>query len=258
MARAWIGTSGFSYDHWKGVFYPEGLAKKHWYGHYVQNFPTLEFNATFYRLQSEKTVQRWRDAAPDDFAFVVKGSRFVTHVKRLQQPREPLRKFFRPLGPLGDRLHVVLWQLAPNDKAEPERLEEFLGVLGEKSPDGVRHAFEFRHESWFTDDVFDLLRDAKAAPVVTDAPLQALPPNKSPRRDDLPVVRVPETAGFVYVRRHGPGEMYAGGYPDKDIRTDADWIKQWKKKGRDVYVFYNNDWEGHAVEDAQKLMRRVG
>lgn len=258
MARVWIGTSGFSYPHWRGVFYPEGVAQKDWFGYYLEHFPTLELNATFYRLPQEKTVRRWADAAPEQFAFVVKGSRYVTHVKRLREPGEPLRRFFEPLGPLVDRLHAVLWQLPPSARGDGERLAGFLDALAQRAPDGVRHAFEFRHTSWFTDEVFDLLRDAGAACVVADAPLQALPPSKAPRRDDLPVVRVPETADFVYVRRHGPGQMYVGGYPERHVRTDADWIKDWSHGGRDVYTFYNNDWDGHAVEDARRLARRVG
>lgn len=257
MARAWIGTSGFSYDHWRGVFYPEGLPQKDWFDHYRQHFPTVELNATFYRLPKASTFEKWARESPEDYAFVLKGSRYLSHTKRLTEPEEPVHRFFDLARPLGSRLHAVLWQLPPQAKAEPERLRRVLEVLADEAP-GVRQAFEFRHTSWFTDEVFGLLRDAGAAPVVTDAPIQALPPNKGPRRDDLPVVRVPETADFVYVRRHGPGRMYADGYPDKDVRTDAEWVRQWTDEGRDVYVYYNNDWQGHAVRDAERLTRRVG
>lgn len=256
MARAYIGTSGFSYDHWRDDFYA-GVPRKDWFRHYRQNFRTVELNATFYRLPRASTFERWASEMPEDYALVLKGSRYLTHVKRLLEPEEPLKRFFDLARPLGGRLHAVLWQLPPSARAEPERLRLVLEALEQWAP-GVRQAFEFRHPSWFTQDVFDLLSFANAAGVVADAPFQAIPPGEAPRRDDQPLVRVPETADFAYVRRHGPWQAYGGTYPDDAIEADAARVRRWVEEGRDVYVYYNNDVGGHAVRDAQRLTRSVG
>lgn len=250
MARAWVGTSGYNYPHWAGVLYPEGLAPFRWFDRYVEVFDAVELNVTFYRLPGPKTFESWARRAPREFAFVIKGSRYVTHVRRLQDPSQPVRVLFDACRPLGDRLHCVLWQLPPRFRADPGRLREFLRAL----PRSVRHAFEFRDPSWFCEPVYSLLEEYGAAVVCADWPFQVLPPGMRPRRVDRPPVRAP-AAGWWYLRRHGPGEPYSGGYPVSSLRADARWILGELAAGREGYAFFNNDVGGWAVRNALTLRR---
>ncbi len=254
MARAWVGTSGYNYPHWVGVLYPEGLPPARWFDRYVQVFDAVELNVTFYRLPAPRTFESWARRAPRDFAFVVKGSRYVTHVRRLREPAEPVRVLLEACRPLGDRLRCVLWQLPPRFRADPRRLADFLRTL----PRSVRHAFEFRDPSWFCEPVYGLLAEHGAALVCADWPFQVLPPGMRPRRVDRPPVRVPQTADWWYLRRHGPGDAYSGGYPPSSLRADARWALARLREGQDGFVFFNNDVGGHAVRDAVRLRRLVG
>lgn len=254
MARAWVGTSGYTYPHWVGVLYPEDLPSSRWFERYAEVFDAVELNVTFYRLPASKTFEGWARRAPRDFAFVVKGSRYLTHVRRLRDPREPLRVLMDACRPLGDRLRCVLWQLPPRFRADPHRLREFLAAL----PRTVLHAFEFRDATWFAEPVYELLEEYGAAVVCADWPFQVLPPGMRPRRVDRPVVRVPQTAGWWYLRRHGPGDAYSGCYPDSSLRADARWVLDQLAAGREGYVFFNNDVAGHAVRNALSLRRLLG
>ncbi|MDR7579002.1 MAG: DUF72 domain-containing protein, partial [Armatimonadota bacterium] len=155
---------------------------------------------------------------------------------------------------LGDRLRCVLWQLPPRFRADPHRLREFLSAL----PRTVLHAFEFRDATWFAEPVYELLGEYGAAVVCADWPFQILPPGMRPRRMDRPVVRVPQTAGWWYLRRHGPGDAYSGCYPDSSLRADARWVFDQLAAGREGYVFFNNDVAGHAVRNALSLRRLLG
>jgi len=254
VARAWIGTSGYTYKHWVGVLYPEGLPPQQWFDRYVQVFDAVELNVTFYRLPASRTFESWARRAPRDFAFVVKGSRYITHVLRLREPQEPVRALLDACRPLGDRLRCVLWQLPPRLGADPLRLQGFLASL----PRSLRHAFEFRDPSWFCDAVYELLADYDAAVVYADWPFQVLAPGMRRRRMDRPVVRAPQTAGWWYLRRHGPGEPYAGLYPTASLQADARWTRQLLASGHDGFVFFNNDVAGHAVRNALALRRLLG
>jgi len=234
--------------------YPEGLAPRRWFEHYASVFDAVELNVTFYRLPTSRTFEAWGRRAPREFAFVVKGSRYVTHVRRLRDPREPVRVVLDACRPLGDRLRCLLWQLPPRFQADPLRLREFLHTL----PRAVRHAFEFRDPSWFCDAVYELLAGCDAAVVCADWPVQVLPPGMRARKLDRSPVRVPQTAGWWYLRRHGPGGAYAGSYPASSLRADARWIRLQVGAGRDGFVFFNNDVGGCAVRDALTLRRLVG
>lgn len=253
MARAWVGTSGYNYPHWAGVLYPEDLPAERWFDRYVQVFDAVELNVTFYRLPGPRTFESWARRAPPHFAFVVKGSRYITHVRRLRDPREPVRVLLDACRPLGDRLHGVLWQLPPRFHTDPQRLRDFLRAL----PRSVRHAFEFRDRSWFCEPVYELLAEFDAAVVCADWPFQVLPPGMRPRGVDRPVVPVPQTAGWWYLRRHGPGDAYSGCYPDSSLRADARWAAGQLVAGREGYVFFNNDVAGHAVRNALTLRRML-
>jgi len=238
--RTWIGTSGWSYDHWSGVFYPEHLAASHRLEYYASVFSTVEIDATFYRLPSEATVRRWHDTVPADFVFAVKGSRFITHYRRLAGIDEMLATFLGRVGQLADKLGVVLWQLPPTLVRDDARLASFLGVLRDT---GVRHAIEFRHESWLAEEVFSAMTAACVAAVHVSGDVV--------REEFTP------TADFVYARFHGTAR-YHGAYSEPALEPWAGFLREQRAAGRDCYAYFNNDAEGHAPADAQRLMGMLG
>lgn len=284
MPRALIGTSGYDYPHWRGAFYPEGLARKRWFEYYCGHFSAVELNATFYGSPKKETFESWESRSPGGFRFVLKGSRFITHVKRLAEPEKSLPRFFERAEPLGAKLAAVLWQLPPHFPVDAGLLERFCSALaGGPSSDvsrAVRHAFEFRDPSWFCDDVYSVLGETGATVVLADWPFQVVGPGMGARRlgGERPLVRVPHTAPWVYVRRHGPGARYGSGYTRGMVATDARWVRRWLGEGRDalvffkkeafdeddrelhgadVFAFYNNDARGYAVRDASRLAQLV-
>jgi uncharacterized protein YecE (DUF72 family) len=241
MPHLRIGCSGFSYSQWKGNFYPDGLIQRQWLGYYAKVFPVVELNVTFYRLPLEKTFDAWYNETPPDFVFSLKGSRFITHIKRLLDPQEPLERFFGRALRLQDKLRVVLWQFSPGFGINTPRLKKFLALLG-KYP--VRNTLEFRNSSWITDEVIGLCRDHNVSLCMADWPEFI---------DDLPL-----TADFVYMRRHGLKGDYARDYPPTVLRRDAARIRKYLKSGRDVYICFNNDAYGYAPKNARELMKMLG
>lgn len=236
--RLVLGTSGYDYPHWRSVFYPPELHHDRLLPFYAEHFGAVEVNATFYRLQSEETFRHWRDTTPRDFRFVLKGSRFLTHVKRLRDAEEPLRTFFGNAKPLGDKLDCVLWQLRPDMKADAERLASFCDALRREAPK-VRHAFEFRERSWFSDTVYAVLRAHGHALVIAHS-------NRWPREEVL-------TTSWTYLRFHGGEGAYGSAYSERQLHYWADRAREWLGEGMDVYAFFNNDAFGHAVHDARRL-----
>lgn len=236
MPKHIIGCSGFMYDGWRGVFYPEELPQKKWLSFYVEKFDALELNVTFYRLLKKEAFERWYKETPQNFSFSLKGSRFITHVKKLKDVELPLSTFFNTTAPLVEKLEVVLWQLPPNLKANLKVLKEFIEAL---KPYPVRYAFEFRHKSWITNKVFKLLSASNIAICMADWPAFI---------DDLPL-----TADFVYIRRHGKGGSYSTYYTTEELKKDAKRIKAYMKQGKDVYIFFNNDAFGYAPKNALEL-----
>jgi uncharacterized protein YecE (DUF72 family) len=225
-----VGTSGWSYDDWATRFYAD-VPRPKWLTHYAEVFPTVEVNNTFYRLPTLKAVAGWRARTEAGFRFVVKGSRYLTHIKRLKDTTDGLQRFFERLEPLGDRLDTVLWQLPPNLPVDLERLATFLGAL----PSTARHAVEFRHPSWQTHDTTALLERHRVLTVAVSGP-------------QLPAQRV-VTGGAAYVRFHGLRAGYAYDYTDADLRP---WVR-WLRKQQDGFAFFNNDVGGHAVKNACRL-----
>jgi uncharacterized protein YecE (DUF72 family) len=225
-----VGTSGWSYDDWAGRFY-EGVPRAKWLSHYASTFPTVEVNNTFYRLPTVKAVTAWRDQTPEEFRFVIKGSRYLTHMKRLTDTTEGVRRFFERLAPLDARLDTVLWQLPPTMTIDLPRLDTFLRSL----PSSARHAVEFRHASWQQRDTYALLDELGVMTVAVSGP-------------QLPEARV-VTGGAVYVRFHGLRAGYAYNYTDDDLRPWARWLR----KQSDGFAFFNNDVKGHAVPNALRL-----
>ena len=227
-----IGTSGWVYPHWKGLFYPSDLKEKECFTYYAARFPTVEINNSFYRLPAEQTFRNWRAQAPPGFCYAVKASRYITHLKRLKDPKEPVALFWSRARLLGETLGPVLFQLPPRFPSDPQRLDAFLKTL----PPEIKPAFEFRDLSWETDEVFGLLDAAGAAFVYADRPS----------------ARVPDvvTGGWAYIRFHQGAKLHPG-YPARKLERWAGRIASLNAK--DVFVYFNNDTLGAAIRDAQKL-----
>ncbi len=236
MPEITIGCSGFSYKHWKKVFYPEDLPERQWLDFYSQTFSSVELNVTFYHLPSASTFQAWHRSTPSQFTFAIKGSRYITHLKRLLDPAEPLARFFDAASLLQEKLRVVLWQFPPSFKLDLDRLSAFLELLRAYP---VRHAFEFRNQTWLAPEVAALCRQHGVALCTADSPAFL---------DD-----VPATADFVYIRRHGTTGRYDGRYSKAQILHDAERIGQYRHEGRDVFIYFNNDPHGYAPANAREL-----
>lgn len=240
MSRSLVGTSGYVYDHWRGAFYPEKLAKTKWFHYYAARFHTVEINNTYYQLAKEKAVQRWLHDAPEDFQYVFKAHRYITHYRRLARPEEPLEKFFSALKPLKDRTLTILYQLPDHVPRDDARLRAFLRAL----PDGWRASFEFRNKSWFADEVYDLLGEFGATFVIHDWP------GSRP-------VPVETTADLVYLRFHGVKHAYAGLYGARRLQPWLARIREWEKGRHTVVAYFNNDQSAYAARDAAWLAGRV-
>lgn len=240
MPKLRIGCSGFLYDSWRGSFYPEALPQKKCLSFYAKKFNSVELNVTFYRLLKKEAFERWYRETPPQFSFCLKGSRFITHIKKLKDVDLPVITFFNTTSPLMEKLEVVLWQLPPNFVANMKSLGDFIEAVKvylERYP--VRHAFEFRHKSWLNKKVFKLLSDSNIAVCMADWPKFI---------DELPI-----TADFVYIRRHGEAGSYSTNYSTEQIKKDAKRIKNYLSLGKDVYIFYNNDASGYAAKNAMEL-----
>lgn len=234
-----IGTSGWHYRHWLGPYYPPGTPADRFLKLYVRDFKTVEINNSFYRLPTAETFSAWRDSVPKGFLFSVKASRFITHNKKLKDSGDSFRLFFDRVKVLGDRLGPVLFQLPPNWKYNGERLEEFLSSL----PRGPSYVFEFRNRDWMRDEVFVLLDRHGAGFCI----------------HDMPYSKTPEiVAGkVVYVRFHGPEGKYQGSYPDAVLMEWTDKLREWSRKRKQVYCYFNNDIGGYAPRNALTLMGMV-
>ncbi|MCX5846370.1 MAG: DUF72 domain-containing protein [Deltaproteobacteria bacterium] len=235
-----IGCSGFHYTGWRGTFYPDDLPQKKWFEYYCATFSTVELNVTFYRLPLSKTFEKWYRETPHDFAFSLKGSRFISHIKRLLDPEESLDLFFERSSPLKEKLKIVLWQFSPGFTVNIERLKRFLELLC-RYP--ARNTLEFRNQGWMTEEVFDLCSTHNVGLCMADWPAFI---------NDLPV-----TSDFVYVRRHGLEGNYATCYSETALKKDAGKIKNYMGDGKDVYVYFNNDAYGYAPRNAKELKEMI-
>ena len=251
--QAFVGTSGFIYPHWGGgVFYPEDLPQRRWLEYYAGHFDTAELNVTFYRLPTEGAFRSWYKRTPKGFAFALKGSRFITHIKRLKDCQGPLESYFDRARLLKEKLSVVLWQLPPRYKKDTQRLKTFIKSL--KPYTACRHAFEFRDASWVAEEVYELLGEADMALCEADWP--GMPQSTLNGPVTASPVPIRYRASFVYLRHHGPGGewgLYSGCYSKAFLREEAERIKALLKQGRSVYIYFNNDAEGWAVRNALEL-----
>lgn len=235
MPTLLIGTSGWDYNHWKEVFYPEDLGRGDWFGYYAERFDTVEVNNSFYRLPPRELFAQWRRQAPEGFVYTVKASRYITHVKKLSDPSRGIRNFYHNLDGMGDRCACVLFQLPPRFHSNPARLADFLRQV----PKRHRIAMEFRDETWMSPEIDGILSEHGAALCAADSPFYPAPDHK--------------TAGFDFFRMHGGRQREAPGYSSGELRSLARKIEGRLSEGRDVFVYFNNDYAGHAVKDATRL-----
>lgn len=268
--RIRIGISGWTYDGWRGAFYPPGLPRARELAYATARLSSLEINGTFYSLQRPSSYSAWREQAPSDFVYAVKAPRFITHVKRLKNVETPIANFFaNGVFRLREKLGPFLWQLPPSLRFDPGLIRDFLELLPrdtwaasaaahghddavegrvELDPGGkrpLRHALEVRHESFRDPRFLDLLSRARVALVAADTA------GKWPRFEEL-------TAGFAYARLHGDQELYASGYTPGALRSWAEKFREWSRGGRDVYVYFDNDAKVRAPHDAMALMHLLG
>lgn len=235
MGEVWIGTSGWHYKHWRGSFYPPRLLDSDMLAYYSQHFDTVELNNTFYKLPAKTSLSAWRDLTPRNFHFVVKGSRFLTHMKKLNNAKEGLNRFLEAVEELGSKLGCILFQLPPNWDIHLDRLASFLELLPR-----YRHCvFEFRNPTWNTTQTYNLLAKHHAGYCIFDlngylSPLQV-------------------TTDFAYIRLHGPAGKYQGSYSDAALNAWAEKIDAWSKKLSAVYVYFDNDDSGYAPRNALRL-----
>ncbi len=228
-----VGCSGWQYRHWRGSFYPPEVPAARWLEFYSTVFQTVEVNNSFYRLPESATFEAWRARVGPSFVFAVKASRYLTHLKRLKDPEEPVGRVFERARSLRRKLGPVLYQLPPRWGCNLDRLREFLEVL-------PRHpqAVEFRDAGWYRDDVFALLERHGVALCIHDM-----------AGSEAPIVRV---GPLVYLRLHGV-KRYGGAYPSRTLERWAGWLDEEHAAGRDAYVYFNNDVGGHAPKDARQL-----
>ena len=235
-----IGTSGWSYPHWKGVFYPLDIPADQWLAYYGAKLQSVEINSSFYRLPTQNALRHWRDTVRDDFVFSVKASRYITHMKKLKAPEKVSQPLLDAISTLEHKLGPVLFQLPPHWHFDEKRLEAFLPALDT----GFRYVFEFRDPSWFNSRCYAILRNYTTAFCIYD-----LGGRLSPK-----IV----TTDFVYIRLHGPGAPYQGNYPDSTLIEWADTISRWSDAGLSVYCYFNNDQFGYAVNNAMCLQQLLG
>jgi uncharacterized protein YecE (DUF72 family) len=253
MSKIYIGTSGYIYPHWEGIFYPENWPKTKKLEYYCRHFDTVELNNTFYRLPGEKVFEGWRKRTPKDFIFAVKVSRFITHVKKLVDCKEPWRIFLKRALTLKEKLGPLLFQLPPLLKADLKKLKDFLNLITQpldrlftkplsySITQPLRFAFEFRNELWCNEEIYNLLKEKNCSWVIVYSP-------SWPK-----VYQV--TADFVYVRMHGSKILFGSKYLKKELENLTQRIKKWKKQNLDVYVYFNNDANGYDVENAKELLK---
>ncbi len=237
----YIGTSGYSYKHWQDLFYPGDVKPKDYFKFYCRYFNSVELNVTFYRSLSREVFSGWDKKSPQDFRFAVKGPRFITHIKRLKEASGPVDKFFASLEPLERKVICVLWQLPPSLQCDIGRLEEFLRIISRRQYPW-QYSFEFRHNSWFTSEIYSLLRSYNICICFAFS-------NKWEFKPEI-------TADFLYLRFHGSSRLYSSNYSHRQLNNLAGKIRQWAA-GRRVLAFFNNDYKGFAVKNAEYLRQKL-
>ena len=236
--KVYIGTSGWNYDHWVNEFYPENISKKDWLQFYIEKgFKTVELNSPFYHLPKNSTYKKWYESVPKDFVYSVKASRYITHIKKLHEAKESIEKFFDGAKELKEKLGTVLFQLPPGLRFDGERLASFIKNLSDK----YRYTFEFRNNSWWNDNILQMLKEKNIAFCIYELNGTITPKEV--------------TADFIYIRLHGPAGKYQGNYSKQTLSGWADFIQNWNKKGNDVYCYFDNDEKAYAAKNALELKK---
>lgn len=242
MNEIHIGTSGWSYKGWKGTFYPEKLKTTDYLSFYAQHYKVTEINSSFYHLPLASTVHKWVDQVPDDFLFCPKISRYLSHMKKLHDPEEPLERFFDIFKPMKDKMGPVLIQLPASVAFDAKTDEIFYATLMNKYPE-YEFAMEVRHESWYSNESLDLMKRYNIAFVIAQS-------EKFPYKEFI-------TAKNIYVRFHGPKALYASSYSDQVLKEYAEKFLIWQKEGHTVWAFFNNDINGHALSNTSTLLNFI-
>ena len=236
IGKLYIGTSGWCYNNWAGNFYPRDLNKNKWLKYYSKYFNTVEINSSFYHLTRKETFNNWALQTPDNFVFVVKASRYITHIKKLVDCSEPFKKLLDSALGLGNKLGLFLFQLPPNLKKNIIKLEDFFKIILKN----YRYVFEFRNESWFCDEVYNLLNEFGAGIAISSSP-------SFPYHEII-------TGNLCYIRMHGSEQLYSSSYSEKELQKLSALIGKNLKKNINTYVYFNNDAFGYAIENARKLV----
>ncbi|MBS1688273.1 MAG: DUF72 domain-containing protein [Bacteroidetes bacterium] len=243
IKKVYIGTSGWSYKHWKGLYYPNDIKSTDWLTFYAKQFDVTEINTSFYHLPKKQTIINWTEKAPSNFRFCPKISRYITHIKRLKEPEESLQKFFDVFEPMKDKMGPVLVQLPPSLKFDPEVAAHFFTVLKKDYRD-YKFAFEVRHETWLHNDGLDLMAKYDIAFVISQSgagfPYSEMVTSKN-----------------IYIRFHGPAALYASLYTDKTLLEFAGKFRKWIKEGHTIWTFFNNDYNGYAIHNAETLKKMM-
>lgn len=236
-----IGTSGWNYDHWKEAFYPKNLSQDQWLDHYKDQFDTVEVNNSFYKLPDTRTLEKWKKNVPENFVFAAKANRYITHMKKLNEPEDSLNKMLDAFKSLGNNLEPILFQLPPNWKFNEERFRQFTDLL----PDDFIYVFEFRNKDWINETSFSILEEKNSAFCIYE-----LAGYQSPEE---------VTADFVYIRLHGPSnKKYRGKYNQEQLSYWADRLNTWSEQNKDVYIYFDNDEKGYAPQNALELKEMIG
>lgn len=240
MESLYIGCSGFSYSHWKNIFYPNELSKNKWLEYYAEHFNTLELNVTFYRLPSENTFLKWYNNTPKNFIFSVKGSRFITHIKKLSNCEKATENFFNNVLLLKDKLGAILWQFPPTFEYDINTLEVFIKNINKYN---VKNCFEFRNSSWICNETIELCKFYNISLCLADWP------------DFLK--NTPLTANYIYMRRHGKSGSYASCYTKNELMEDANFIKAHYINKEAIFIYFNNDFNAYAPKNALQLKNLI-
>lgn len=235
--KNYIGTSGYGYSHWKGVFYPEELPYREFFSYYTKFFDTVELNNTFYHIPRESTIEKWDKGSPENFIFSIKANKSITHIKRLKNAENSLKLFESRIAALQEKIGVILFQLPPSFKKDLSLLKDFLTMLNPK----WKYTFEFRHKSWFTDETYSILKEKNIALCISDTP-------RYPYEEVI-------TANYTYIRLHGHTVLYASDYSNEALGEYAEKIRKWNEKGITAYVYFDNDYYGYAVKNALYLKK---
>jgi uncharacterized protein YecE (DUF72 family) len=233
--KLYLGTSGWNYKHWIGPFYPATIKQSGELAYYAMQFRTVELNNSFYKLPKRELFERWKKETPKGFLFSVKASRYITHMKKLRDPKQSIDLIIHNAQGLGTKLGPILFQLPPRWNLNLERFALFLKSL----PKGLRYTFEFRNETWNVPGVFELLKKFNCAYCIYEL------------NGHLTPLKV--TADFVYVRLHGPGGKYEGIYKKRTLKKWVDLLDKWRKTGKDVFLYFDNDQHGYAARNAREL-----